>query len=327
MDSKDKVLVTGATGFVGRRLCCSLDSSNFDVVGVGRSNIGRLPHSISYQCRDLETSTIKDLVTCDLSCIIHAAGRAHFRGGDVSSQLELFRRANVEASVKLARLAVEARVKRFVFISSIGVYGSESKEFPLSERSPFNAVSPYAVSKLEAERELISLFESTPHSELTIVRPPLIYDVDAPGNFGRLLRLAFSDLPLPFGLCSNRRNIIALRSFVEFLVACVRDPRAGNQSFVVSDTSPLSTADMLGSLRRGMKRSERLFPVPPSLMSVGLRLIGRADMYDQLFNDFEIDNRKAKTVVGWTPCDNSSLELERVGLCYADNNAQNRRFR
>jgi len=318
-----KVLVTGATGFVGQELCRRLKTKGFDLVGVGRSARCLLSSGSNFYQRDLETDDINDLVSGDLSCIVHAAGQAHCKGGNSTQQLQSFWRANVEVSTRLARLAIETRVRRFVFVSSIGVHGSGTKDAPISEDSGFNPVSRYAASKLEAERSLISLFETSQHSELTIVRPTLVYGENAPGNFGRLLKLANSPLPLPFGQCVNRRNLISLSSLVDFLIACTHASGAADQCFDVADSSALSTADIVSSLRRGMDRSERLVSIPPRLISAGLRLIGKSEIYNQLFNDLEVDNKKAKTLVDWTPCHNSKLELEKIGRLYADFAARN----
>lgn len=318
----NKVLVTGATGFVGRELCARLTDAGNDVIAIGRSRKVTGISCFSYHGMDLETADLKGAFSAGVDSVVHLAGQAHGKGGTESQQLDGFRRANVNVSTRLAEEAIQAGIRRFVFVSSIGVHGTTTKERAISESSPFSPASPYAQSKMEAERELIRLFDGAGSSELTIVRPPLVYGVHAPGNFGSLLKLANSPIPLPFGGCSNRRSLISVASLADFLVSCIHHPAAGNQSFVVSDSSVVSTGDIVASLRQGMNRSARLIPVPPSLMATMLGLLGKGDMYTQLFNDLEIDNRKAKTLVDWIPCQNSKLELVNVGRFYADSCTQ-----
>lgn len=313
----NRVLVTGSTGFVGLELCVALLEAGYDVLGVGRS-VRRpgFPESVRYLQMDLEKEDLSQAFAGGIDCVVHLAAQAHGKGGTEKQQIGDFRRANVDISLRLATLAIQAGARRFVFVSSIGVHGTGTTGAAISECTPFNPVSPYALSKLEAEQELARLFESACSSELTIVRPPLVYGVNAPGNFGSLLKLANSPLPLPFGMCGNRRNMISRAALVDFLVACIHHPDAGSQSFVVSDTSAVSTKEIVVSLRRGMERAVRLVPVPPAIMAGALGVLGKRDMFSQLFGDLEVCNDKARKLVGWVPCENTLLELERIGKRY-----------
>lgn len=315
---KSKVLITGATGFVGKELCARLLAGGNEVIGLGRSVEPVDLKAVHYHQLDLESDSLAQLMAEDVECVVHLAGQAHGKGGSGKQQLDGFRRANRDVSVKLATEAISAGVRRFVFVSTIGVHGAGTSGVPISEDSPFHPVSFYAQSKLEAERELVKLFEAVGSAELTIVRPPLVYGAQAPGNFGSLLKLAHSSLPLPFGMCSNRRNIISLTGLVDFLVACTRHPGAGNQAFVVADNDAVSTKQIVAALRIGMARPPRLMPVPPSIMAGTLGVLGKREMYNQLFCDLEVQNNKVIRLVGWTPCVNTEKELERVGKIYAD---------
>lgn len=313
-----RVLVTGVTGFVGRELCAQLVASGIQVVGVGRSQQFGNQSGVAYHCVDLSSGGVNGAVLEGVDCVVHLAGQAHGKGGSESQELESFRRNNVDASTSLAKHVIEAGVPRFVFVSSIGVHGTVTDGAAVSEHTPFSPASPYSVSKMEAELELTKLFGKADLTELTIVRPPLVYGHDAPGNFKSLLGLVNTPFPLPFGMCSNHRSLISLTSLVDFLIACTHQPEAGNESFVVADTSVVSTRDIVSSLRRGMGRAARLVPVPPVVMSAALDILGKRDMYSQLFCDMEIDNRKAKTLVEWLPCESTTEELEVVGKRYAD---------
>lgn len=313
-----RILVTGSTGFVGRELCVALLEAGNNVVGIGRSVRERSgPKGLSYLPIDLEKEDLSQAFAGDIDCVIHLAAQAHGKGGSEKQELDGFRRANVDVSLKLARLAIDAGVRRFVFVSSIGVHGTGTSGNAISESTPFNPGSPYALSKLEAEQELTRLFEAAQSSELTIVRPPLVYGVGAPGNFGSLMKLANSSVPLPFGMCANRRNMISLTGLVDFLVVCTHHSGVGSQSFVVADTSAVSTRDIVASLRTGMGRAKWLIPVPPPIMAAVLGVLGKRDMYNQLFRDLEVNNQKARNLVGWVPCENTIAELERIGKRYA----------
>ncbi|WP_309045375.1 NAD-dependent epimerase/dehydratase family protein [Marinobacter sediminicola] len=315
----NKVLVTGATGFVGRKLCAELVSRGKGVIGVGRRSGGNIvPSGVTYHRLDLEAAELNEFDTSDVGCIIHLAGQAHGKGGRDGQGLDSFRRMNVDVSLKLASLAIEAGVRRFVFVSSIGVHGTVTNGKAITENAPFEPSSPYTLSKMEAELELIKLFKSAPDSELTIVRPPLVYGVDAPGNFGSLIKLADSSFPLPFGVCDNRRSLVSITRLVDFLIACACHPAAGGQCFVVADSSVVSTREIVASLRAGMGRAGRLVAVPRVLMASVLGGLGKRDMFTQLFCDLEIDNRKARTVLDWVPCEDTAGELEIIGKLYAD---------
>lgn len=314
----NRVLVTGATGFVGRELCARLLSAGKDVVAVGRGSELTGLFGLAYRQLDLETDDLQQLFIGGIDAVVHLAGQAHGKGGGERQELDGFRRANVNVTIRLAEAAIQADVRRFVFVSSIGVHGTVTKGTAISENTPFSPASPYTQSKMEAEMELTRLFDGIGSSELAIVRPPLVYGAKAPGNFGSLLRLANSPAPLPFGMCSNRRSLISVGTLADFLITCIRSTEAGNQAFVVADSSAVSTADIVSSLRRGMKRSERLIPVPASLVAIAFRLLGKREMYTQLFCDLEIDNEKARKLDGWAPCENTRSELETVGKLFCE---------
>src|SRR5690606_14547210 len=149
----------------------------------------------------------------DIDIIIHLAGRAHILNEQVTDPLTEFRKVNVEGTLQLARQALEKKVKRFIFVSSIGVNGSVTKQQPFTEDSVPQPHADYAVSNLEAEQELKKLF-SRSDTELVIIRPPLVYAAHAPGNFSRLLKLVATNLPLPFAGTKNKRSFVALENLV-----------------------------------------------------------------------------------------------------------------
>lgn len=312
-----RVLVTGASGFIGRVLCDTLSSGGYKVVGLGRSRAAGFRNGVDYRACDLQTGNLNAVITGSFDVVIHLAGLVHGKG-DGQQQNDGFRHINVDASIRVAEAAIRAGIGRFVFISSIGVHGVSTSGAPVTENSPLAPDSLYAQSKLDAETGLAALFRENGLSGLVIVRPPLVYGACAPGNFQSLLRLSASRLPLPFGSCVNCRSIISVANLVAFLIVCIDHPQASNQIFVISDGEAVSTKQIVSSLRYGMKRRSALFSVSPFIMRTALALTGKLDIYHQLFGDLEIDSRKAEQLLGWVPDRNTLKQLEAVGASYVN---------
>jgi len=311
-----RALVTGATGFVGQALCERMLSEGYSVSATGRSCTPALLEDIEYVATDLMAEAIPDSLFEMVDCVVHLAGLAHL---DVGLSVDEFRCINVAPTLTLAQQAIDAGVRRFVFVSSIGVHGAESEGSPITELSPLAPVTEYAVSKLEAEQKLDALFAHSKNAELVIVRPPLVYGATARGSFGKLLGLASSGLPLPFGCCTNRRSLISLDNLTRFLVACCSDSAAAGETFVVSDGGePVSTAEIVSNLRSGMERPARLLPIPLSLMKLMMGLMGKQGMYGQLYGDLHIDSGKAVERLAWAPGRDSRIQLQEVGRQYVD---------
>ncbi|SCZ27834.1 Nucleoside-diphosphate-sugar epimerase [Pseudomonas sp. NFACC48-1] len=295
-----RVLLTGSTGFVGSRLHAVLGST-YSVVAASRSPQIASDGSQTIGVGDLSSETGWAHVLQGVDCVVHVAGRAHKLNDKREDPLLEFRKVNVEASLNLAQQAYEAGVKRFVFISSIGVHGaSTTAGRSLDELSPLIPHADYALSKLEAEKGLkdISIKNGM---ELVIVRPPLIYAGHAPGNFGALLKLVSSGLPLPFWGVKNKRSMIALENLVDLVSLCVVHPAAANQTFLASDGIDVSTPQIIRYLAKGMGYEARLFPVPDGVISSVARLLGRKTTYDQLYGSLVIDSSKVRSLLGWTP--------------------------
>lgn len=295
-----KVLVTGASGFVGRALVGELLArGEHTVVGTVRRVVK--PAS----CEMVETGDLPGFTGWSdalkgIDVVVHLAGRAHIPGDAGGNQLNDFRRVNVDATVSLAKAAIEAGVSRFVFLSSIGVNGAKTGTTPFSEISEPNPTADYALSKLEAEQQLKALFRDA-DAELVIVRPPLVYAGQAPGNFRRLLKVVRSGLPLPFSRVQNSRTMVALGNLVDFLICCINHPRAGNELFLCSDNEELPLPEIVRLLASGMGRKARLLPFPVVLLYLAASLINRRSMIDQLCGSLVVENQKAKECLGWQP--------------------------
>jgi UDP-glucose 4-epimerase len=217
----------------------------------------------------------------------------------VQDPLVLYRATNTDATLNLARQAVAAGVKRFVFISSIKVNG-EGRELPYSE---FDLPSPqdaYAISKWEAEQGLRAI-ESSTGMQVVILRPPLVYGPGVGANFLRLMRSVERGLPLPFGRVDNRRSLLYLGNFTDAIRVCLDHPAAAGQTFLLSDGEDVSSADLIRRLALAMHRPARLLPLPPSWLRAAGALLGRGAEVDRLLGSLSVDSSKIRRELGWRP--------------------------
>ena len=238
-----------------------------------------------------------------MSCnvVIHLAARVHVMKEYVDDPLSHFRRVNVEGTLNLARQSVSAGVRRFVFISSIGVNGvrtAPGRSF--SEMENTNPHNAYALSKWEAEKGLMLLSEET-GLEVVILRPPLVYGLGAPGNFAALMRAVQRSWPLPLGTVHNQRSLVALDNLVDLIVTCITHPQAANQTFLVSDGQDLSTTELVRGMAQAAGVPARLLPVPVWALQAGASLLGKGDAAQRLCGNLQVDISKARSLLGWVP--------------------------
>ena len=314
MKQMRNVLLTGATGFVGSALLDYLcNDAECDVRIATRSSVENRPLAACKVFKVGDFTSAPDWIEAltGVDCIVHLAGRAHVMRREIDA-LTLFRKANTEATVELARQAIECGVKRFIFISSIGVNGSFTQTAPFDEMSTPAPFADYAISKYESEVKLQSLCASSA-MELVIIRPPLVYAAHAPGNFQRLLKLAATGIPLPFGCVRNSRSMVALENLVDFIALCIVHPNAANELFLVSDSAALSTPELIKCIRRGMGRRNFMIRVPLPLLRVMTICMGKENLYTQLCCSLTIDSGKARQLLGWVPPVHTEQALVKAG--------------
>ncbi|MCO8056725.1 NAD-dependent epimerase/dehydratase family protein [Acinetobacter towneri] len=289
-----RVLITGATGFVGTALTEQVSSVYDTIILIRTQN-----HILSANIQQLVAVNIFEAdLPENIDVIIHLAGRAHILNEQTTDPLSEFRKVNMDGTLQLARQALDKKVKRFIFMSSIGVNGSVTKQQPFTEDSFPQPHADYAVSKLEAEQELKKLFAGS-DTELVIIRPPLVYAAHAPGNFARLLKLVAINLPLPFAGTNNKRSFVALENLVDFIQTCIEHPNAANQTFLVADQTRISTRELVQYLKQGMGKKAHFIYIPQPLMKLGAACIGKSKLYEQLFESLEVDTTKAQKLLGW----------------------------
>lgn len=302
--------VTGATGFVGAALLQRLALQAAAQGGsVACSLLGITRHAPAKAVARVRYMPVGDFagvadwpsVLQGVDVLVHTAARVHVMADKVADPLAEFRRVNVGGTLNLARQAAAAGVRRFVFVSSIGVNGDKT---PLGE--PFTEVQAplphnhYALSKYEAEQGL-RLIAAETGMEVVIIRPPLVYGPHAPGNFGSLARAVQRDYPLPLGAVHNQRSLVALGNLVDFIITCTTHPQAANQTFLVSDGQDLSTTELVRGMAQAAGVRARLLPVPVSLLRAAAAVLGKASAADRLCGNLQVDIAKARSLLGWVP--------------------------
>jgi nucleoside-diphosphate-sugar epimerase len=308
-----KILVTGATGFVGSQLLKELKAKQYDVVGTSRRSVQADSDLVNIGDIGEKTDWSIALAGCDV--VVHTAGRAHMMNDQADDKLAEFRRINRDATLKLARDAQAAGIKHFIFISSIGVNGNTTTNEAFTETSTPKPTSDYAVSKLEAELALDHDFRNTSMA-ITVIRPALICGENAPGNIRRLLKLVESGLPLPFKGIKNKRGMVSLNNVVSFIIACIANPLSKNELFLLADIEKPTTEEIIRSFAEGMNKSARIIWFPSPILKAGLKIIGKENIYEQLFGSLDIDASKASSLLNWVPPVNIYETMKQTAAYY-----------
>jgi nucleoside-diphosphate-sugar epimerase len=304
MKSSDmKILVTGASGFVGMALIRNLcEKDCFEIIAALYQQTPVLPGDVGVvRITGLSSATNWSTVLAEVGTVVHLAARVHIMNDVSMNPLDEFRNINVAGTLNLARQAAEAGVKRFVFLSSIKVNGeSTHKGRPFRENDKPAPQDPYGISKYEAEDGLRRLAEET-GMEVVIIRPPLVYGPGVKANFQNMIRWVGRGIPLPLGAVDNKRSFIALDNLVDFIVTCVVQPKAANQIFLVSDGEDLSTPELLQRIASALGKPIRLVPVPTSLLRLAAGLLGKKAIAQRLCGSLQVDISKAQDLLDWTP--------------------------
>lgn len=307
------ILVTGATGFVGSALVdyLALNSSHKVVVTTRRTDIV-FPADVDHiYVSDITENTDWGEALNNIDCVVHIAARVHVMNDCSADPLSEFRVVNVDGTINLARQAADASVKRFIFLSSIGVNGSMTLVEPFWEGLPPKPHSAYAISKLEAEHELWTLSKEV-SMEMVVIRPPLVYGLRAPGNFGTLVKLVSSVPFLPFGLSKNLRSFISIDNLTDFIYSCITHRKAAGEMFLVSDGEDVSTKEFTNAIARGLDKKLYQFPMPIIVMNVITKFLGRNKQAEQIFSNLQVDSSKARAVLDWKPSESMSQAMAKL---------------
>ena len=271
-----RYVVTGASGFVGRRFVALADAPHV-----------ALPLSGDEWARAIEATDFAGAV------VIHLAARAH-RGGSAAD----FHRDNVDKTRKLAETAARGGARRLVFLSSIKVNGEVTTSRPCTAHDVPVPEDAYGRSKRDAEAALAQLGATTA-LETVIVRCPLVYGAPAKGHLATLLRVCDSGLPLPFASVRNRRSFIALDDLCRALLLCARVEAAAGKTYLVAHRDAVSTPYLIRAVRDALGRPARLFPMPPRLLELAASAVGMGATMKRLTRSLEADASFAESELGW----------------------------
>ena len=300
-----RILVTGASGFIGQALIQHLAHAGYTVTALSRQPL-TLPRVRCVSIADYADGDVLAPLLAGQDVVIHLAALAHQRNATAVAF-----DSNVRTTEALARACAQAGVGRLVLLSSIGVYGPAQAGRPFTETSPTTPTEPYAVSKLACEQVVAHELAGR---DWVIIRPPLVYGPHAPGNFGQLQRAVARGAWLPLGRATPLRSFVGLDNLVDFIALCSVHPAARQQAFVVADGEDVSTADFIRAIGRALGRPARLLNVPLSLLRGLAGLLGRAETVDKLLAPLQVDARLARLELGWTPPYTLAQGLQRAAV-------------
>lgn len=316
-----RILVTGATGFIGTALCRDLKARGFEVSGAVRAT-GPKDHDQfdPVTVGEIGPDTDWSQILGGIDAIVHLAGRAHDMGEARTPQgseiLNLFRWVNVQATKTLAEAAAAHGVERFIYISSVKVHGECSPATATGPRPFTEADTPaprdsHGISKWEAERALRDIAAGSA-MEPVILRPPLVYGPGVKGNFLSLMRICDGPWPLPLAMIDNRRSLIYVGNLTDAIIACLTHGAAAHGTFLVRDGEDISTAGLARRLRQGLGRPGRLVPVPPNMLRLAGVVCRRSAVTDRLTGSLVADDSRIRAELGWSPPVSFDDGLERT---------------
>jgi UDP-glucose 4-epimerase len=294
-NNRPVVLITGASGFVGRHLTPVLESNGWAVRRAMRMENAT---SKDFLIENVGRTTDWRAALADARAVIHLAARVHRPNEEHAA--DLYSDVNIEGTLHLARSAAKAGVRNFVFVSTILVNGRSSDgRNPFSEHDLPTPRGIYGQSKAAAEAGLERIAQNV-DMQITVIRPPLIYGAGARGNFNLLARAVMSGIPLPFSLIRNRRAFLAVQNLNSFILQRLVSSDSKFDIFLLADDEQVSTPEFIRRLAKAAGTRSRLFPMPISLLRPALKASGRPEIHESIVGSLELDVSKAAST-GWRP--------------------------
>lgn len=311
---RSRVLITGATGFVGTALISRLRNDSHFRVRASSRRISPAVDGVEFVVvQDCASHAVRPALN-GVDTVIHLAARVHVMREASTDPLAQFRLVNTAGTDVLATQAARAGVRRFVYLSSIKVNGEKTfPGRPFTERDKPAPIDAYGISKFEAELALQKIARET-GMEVVVIRPPLVYGAGVKANFRRMMQWLRRRVPLPFGAVHNYRSLVGLDNLVDLIITCARHPNAANETFLAGDGEDLSTTQLLRRLAAALGYPARLFPVPRSLLRFGFAMINQREMEQRLCGSLQVDISRAYELLGWRPPLSVDEGLRRVAM-------------
>jgi len=296
------LLVTGANGFIGSKLCEKVLNIGWHVRGTVRPSTYRnnLPSDIDVvPIEEIGPLTDWSKVMSGVDTVVHLAARVHVINDIAADVSDAYGSVNVAGTERLARMAAASGIRRFIYLSTVKVNG-EGRSSPYTEKDNPKPIDPYGISKWESEKRLHEIINHT-ELEVVILRPPMVYGPGVKANFLRLLNVVERGIPLPLANVNNHKSLIYLENLLDAIVTCVNHPKAAGQTFLVSDDRDLSTPELIRLMAQAMGRKVRLFSFPPDMLKIMGKITGRSAEIDRLLGSLCVDSSKIRRMLEWKP--------------------------
>ncbi len=312
-----RVLVTGASGFVGRSLIPALINARYDVFICTR-RITTSPFSAkvkTYLVPDIGPNTNWTEALNGIDAVVHLAGRAHLSNNNLTEEKAAYDLINAAGTEHLARSAAQAGVKKFVFISTVKVMGERTWDTPFSETQSPNPVDVYGKSKLAGEAALHRISEEFGIG-IVILRPPLLYGPGVKANMLSLLKLCQLSVPFPLAAINNQRSLLYVGNLVDAVMVCLENVKANGQTYFICDGDDLSTPTLIRKISLALNKPALLFPVPIFLLRLAGKIIGKSLIVERLLENLQVSDKKIRRQLGWTPPFNMIQGLDKMATWY-----------
>lgn len=308
-----KILVTGTTGFVGTVLSRNLEKNGYDVIKTTRKS--SVHEKNTYNTGDIDADTDWHDALADVDTVIHLVARVHQMGKESPEELEKYFTINTRGTEKLVSSAVNANVRRFIYLSTIKVNGENTNNAVFTCNDIPHPHGHYAVSKLGAEKILKDISKNS-EIEIVIIRPTLVYGPGVKGNFIKLIDLINKGYPLPFKGVKNKRSLISINNLISLIKKCIEHPNAKGKIFLASDDTVYSTAGLIKQISISLDKKPRIFHVPPIILKITGILTGRKQTIGRLLDSLEIDQSMTKRVLEWKPPYSAADEINMTVQWY-----------
>lgn len=297
-DTSDyRIIITGTTGFIGSNLYNNF-SKKYKVLSINRTKKRRKPLQLTFS--ELDQNYAREVIkNFKPTHLIHCAGMAHKNIKNTKKNFEKICGVNVGLSLKLADIALNNSIKRFIFISSIGIHGDQSiLGSPINELSKIDPNNIYSISKIKAEESLCESLRNK-SCDLCIIRPSIVYGQNAPGNIKKIVEIINTNIPLPFKGIKNRRSFLYVGNLVSALDSIIQFKYILNKVFVLSDKEPISIKQFVEYISTAKGKKSKFFRVPYCIIRFLFKIPKINKLMQKLYGDLEVDSSLISRTLNW----------------------------